>query len=98
MSFDLKLFEFESSLPFKTTKNGANYFRVYPKKDPSRKFSLKVYNITSDKQKEQIENELKLHLLAAAQHGNVVQIKGKTKRILLFIMIFFFYRKRINWI
>ena len=72
MSFDLKLFKFTSSQPFKIQKNGGAFFRVSVKKDPNRKFCLKVYNIQNRPHQELIENELKLHLLAAAQHGNVL--------------------------
>ncbi len=80
--------------PFKTFRNGAALFRVTPKKESSRHFCLKVYNLDGgeggDKQRESIENELKLHLLASALHSNVIQIKGNKEKDFTLDILFFF--------
>ena len=49
MSFDLKLFSFLSQKPYRTNANGAQFFKVYPKKDKTRIFTLKVYIVTNEK-------------------------------------------------
>lgn len=76
MSFDLKLFQFQSQKPFRTTYNEAQFFKIFPKNDPNRLYTLKVYNICDDRQMEQYENEVKIHLIASALQPNVMQIKG----------------------